>query len=144
MAAVRADQVNMSSSARNRVRRVAAAELAAEIRRTGEHCLTYLLNGKGVVTAAQFFNAVKAVFPLDPPLGDGSVWDALVDSMFGGLVDCPAGCIDIVWEHWTQMAREAPQDFEIAVGCLAQVANQLSNETVTGGKSFDVHVYIVG
>ncbi|WP_328650327.1 hypothetical protein OG598_18465 [Micromonospora sp. NBC_00330] len=41
-----------------------------------------------------FFDAVRGTLPLDPPLASNYSWDALADSIFGGLVI--AG-VDRVW-----------------------------------------------
>jgi hypothetical protein len=47
--------------------------------------------------AGRFFEAMKALLPLDPPLVGNRSWDALSDSLWSGLDQLAADNIAIVW-----------------------------------------------
>jgi hypothetical protein len=126
-----------------RVHKVEAARLTGVTNEQRDRgCAIYLIAGKGISAKAGFFDAVRGTFPLDPPLEGRPVWDALADSLVGGLVLTEARCLAMVWEDSSNMERETPTDFDIAVRILDHVATQLSNPKFTNGKIFDVHVYL--
>jgi len=61
-----------------------AERLRAEATAVG--ATVYLLSGDEIVDRDSFFDAVRATSPLDPPLaGYYNSWDALSDSIWGGL-----------------------------------------------------------
>lgn len=95
----------------------------------------FVLPASGVVDRSSFFAAVKSVCRLDPPAGSGHVWDALSDSLFGGLCELPEQRIAIFWPNARAMESAAAGDFEIAFGVFEEVAQQLSDAEVTGGAS---------
>lgn len=45
----------------------------------------------------EFIANARKAFPLDPPLESNDNWDALSDSLWGGLDGCGAGKIFILW-----------------------------------------------
>jgi len=88
---------------------------------------TFVLPDKGIVDRASFFDAVRATFPLDPPLSGSRSWDALSDSLWEGLYTLAARRIAILWPNTRVMAHSASDDFEIAVNVLADVASSLAD-----------------
>ncbi|WP_211272879.1 hypothetical protein, partial [Kitasatospora setae] len=49
----------------------------------------YPVDTTGVATRAALFDAIRHALPLDPPLLGHHSWDALEDSLFGGLHEAP-------------------------------------------------------
>jgi Barstar (barnase inhibitor) len=83
---------------------------------------------EGIRTKSAFFDAVVAAFPLDPPLrGVNDVWDALFDSLGGGLLDVPAPRIAILWPDAYRLMRFHPREYETAVFFLSHLPEQLSH-----------------
>ncbi|WP_406346810.1 barstar family protein [Streptomyces sp. NBC_00648] len=82
-----------------------------------------------------FFKAVQAALPLDPPLGTvGMVWEALADSLWGGLHALNAPRVVIVWPDAHPVAG-AQGDFEIALDILREMVTSLAEAHYTAGPS---------
>jgi hypothetical protein len=64
-----------------------AGDVAEMARSAGQ--LVYTLPNSGVEGREELFDAARQRLPLAPPLGVGGKpkWDALSDSLFGGLVE---------------------------------------------------------
>jgi Barstar (barnase inhibitor) len=117
------------------------AAIIEEARRAG--AAVYKLPSNAVTNKAEFFEAVRRMLPLDPPLvGSRLVWDALSDSMFGGLVNLDAGRIAIIWPNAEAIHAASPADYEMALSVLRQVIQQLRSPLTTVGRPKDVTVYL--
>ncbi len=81
-----------------------------------------------------FFEAVRASVPLDPPLMSNRKWDALSDSLFGGLAELGADRILLVWTDLAEMVAAAPGEAEIALEVLTDVADTLAEPKYTQGQ----------
>jgi hypothetical protein len=103
-----------------------ADALEQEFRNLGYH--VYRLRGD-VVTRGDFFRAVRAVLPLDPPLARDDNWDALADSLFGGLDGLEQASIAVLWPGAAGLVAAHPDEFRIAVEVLGDVCAALSNES---------------
>jgi hypothetical protein len=106
------------------------AGLRSELEASGWR--VFVLPG-GITGRVSFFQAIRNTIPLNPPLVGDSVWDALSDSLFGGLLDLGDESLAIIWSDSTVMAGQAPAEFEFARSVLTQVAEQLANSTYTVG-----------
>jgi hypothetical protein len=117
---------------------------AAALRRDAERAgyTTLMLPEQGIVDKASFFEAVRSTLPQDPPLGIYDNWDALSDSLSGGLYEHPDQRIAILWLGTQHMATSAPADFAVAVDILGGVAYQLSDPRTTGGETKEVAVMV--
>jgi len=104
----------------------------------------YTLDGSKVYDARSFFEQVKVKLPLDPPLGIGYVWDALADSLWGGLDALETSRIAIGWDYAAQTRRVNSKDFEMAVQVLGDVAQQLADENITVGRPKIVAIVVPG
>jgi RNAse (barnase) inhibitor barstar len=104
--------------------------------------LVYTLPGRGIDGKAQFFNAVKETLPLDPSLGTGLVWDALSDSLYGGLSNVEAPRVALIWPNAASMRTKAPKDYQVAVSVLRQVAQQLKSPSTSPGYTKVLTIYI--
>lgn len=103
---------------------------------------TFVLPANGIVDRPSFFDAVRATFPLDPPLVGSRSWDALSDSLWEGLHTHPARRIAILWPSTRAMAAAAPSDFEIALNVLADVASLLADPRATQDDPKEVAVVV--
>jgi hypothetical protein len=85
--------------------------------------LVFLLPAE-VTTRDSFFDAVRAVFPLAPPLVSNGSWDALSDSLFEGLSHLSERQIAIIWPR----AAAQTEDMTTALGILDDVRHALATE----------------
>jgi hypothetical protein len=103
---------------------------------------TFVLPETGICDRASFFEAVRATFPLDPPLIGSRSWDALSDSLWEGLYRHTARRIAILWPKARSMAGSAPADFETAVNVLADVANSLADQRATNDNPKEIAILV--
>ena len=90
----------------------------------------------GIDSKDQFFDAVVATFPLDPPLRRASdVWEALDDSLWGGLDSLPETQVAILWPDALTLADADPAAYEVALSILSRIAQTLRNPECLGGGS---------
>lgn len=102
----------------------------------------FVLPTTGIVDRASFFDAVRATFPLDPPLTGSHSWDALSDSLWEGLYTQPARRIAIVWQGTRAMANSATSDFETALDVLADVGSLLADPHATDGTPKELAILV--
>ncbi|WP_223188996.1 MULTISPECIES: barstar family protein [unclassified Streptomyces] len=91
---------------------------------------------------AAFFNAVRAVLPLDPPVVSSHSLDALSDSLWGGIYSTDDQKIAIIWEDSLRFFEDSPKEFEDACSVLAEVAESLTDEAFTVGRPKQVRVFV--
>ncbi|WP_181139628.1 barstar family protein [Streptomyces sp. Ru71] len=91
---------------------------------------------------AAFFNAVRAVLPLDPPVVGSQSLDALSDSLWGGIYSTDDQKLAIIWEDSLHFFEDSPEGFEDACSVLAEVAESLADETFTVGRPKQVRVFV--
>ncbi|MYV74557.1 hypothetical protein GT352_11505 [Streptomyces sp. SID1046] len=102
----------------------------------------FTLSTAGRTDKEAFFGAVRETLPLDPPLGTlRMVWDALSDSVWGGLHELKSPRVVIVWPDARPVAG-AEGDFWIALEILRDVAESLAEVRYTSGRPTQVSVYI--
>ena len=95
--------------------------------------------------AKAFYDSIRRTFPLDPPImmvGGKLVWDALSDSLVGGLATLDAKRIAIIWRNHTEMQRISPDNYRIALSVLEQVQEELGLDEVTMNNHKDVEIYL--
>lgn len=85
-------------------------------------------------TRQSLFDAVRTSLPLDPPVEGSRSWDALSDSIFGGLHLVDARTILITWADASKFRDAAPAEFVVVSGILDDVANLLANWEATYGE----------
>jgi hypothetical protein len=103
---------------------------------------TFVLPAKGIIDRTSFFDAIRATFPLDPPLLGSRSWDALSDSLWEGLHKHAARRIAMLWPSTRAMANSASSDFEIALNVLADVASSLADHRGTRDEPKEVVVFV--
>ena len=109
---------------------------------SGDSAFFYL--GSGIRTTADFFNAARSTFPLNPPLQSDHVWDALSDSLWSGLDDLSAKEITIVWSGANVMKDYDPRGYELATSTLNDVSKQLGSPEYTCSRPKTVIISIDG
>jgi Barstar (barnase inhibitor) len=119
----------------------AADSAAQEAARIG--AAVFVLSTEGASTRAEFFDAVRTNLPLDPPLIGSRSWDALSDSLWGGIDSVDASAVVIIWKGASDLRRNASDEFEIAMAVLRDLTSSLGNWEDTDGEPKRVCVYVV-
>jgi hypothetical protein len=83
--------------------------------------------------AQHFFILAKAAFPFNPAISGRVHWDAFADSLWGGLVEHPAGKLALVICDATAFRETSGRDFGIAMECLLDAASQVEAEKRNNG-----------
>ena len=91
---------------------------------------------------SSFFDAVRAAMPLDPPVYGSNNWNALSDSILGGIEQIVNDTIVIVWTDSVHYRRVDSEGFDIAIEVLRNVVNLLDDWTVTNGEPKKVFIYV--
>jgi Barstar (barnase inhibitor) len=87
----------------------------------------------GIKDKRAFFEGIRKSLPLDPPILGYHSWDALSDSLWGGLEGVDASEIAIIWPGSAEMASAQPEDFEIAKSILSDLTESLADAKPTLG-----------
>ncbi|MFI1177338.1 barstar family protein [Streptomyces melanogenes] len=107
----------------------------------GQGVPAFTLSTAGRTDREAFFKAVQAALPLDPPLGTvRMVWEALADSLWGGLHALETPRVVIVWPDARPVAG-AQGDFENALDILRDMVTTLAEAQYTRGRPTHVSVY---
>ncbi|GAA1023779.1 MULTISPECIES: barstar family protein [Amycolatopsis] len=102
----------------------------------------FILNtgpGRG---SAPFFDAVRAVFPLNPPVVGSNSWDSLSDSLWQGLFELQASRIIVWWEDARLFKKNNPSEYEIALGILSDISGSLADSRATQGRVKRVSILV--
>ena len=125
------------------IRVEARADLSAAVRRLRQDGWLLLTISGRTADKQTFGDAVRAAVPLDPPIGLGPCnWDALADSLFGGLEGLASPRIALVWLDSDTMRDASPGDFAIALEVLGKAAEDASDPRFTSGRPKEVAVII--
>lgn len=87
----------------------------------------------GLKNTQAFFQGIRSVLPLDPPVLGNDNWDALSDSLWGGLDSLDTKKIAIIWPSSVEMEDTQPEDFEIATSILSGLTESLADVDATLG-----------
>ncbi|MFQ6850117.1 barstar family protein [Streptomyces sp. 35M1] len=102
----------------------------------------FTLTTAGRTDKEAFFAAVRDALPPDPPLGSfRMLWDALSDSLWGGLHELKSPRVIIVWPDARPVAG-AEGDFRTALSILRDVAASLAEARDTSERPTQVSVYV--
>jgi hypothetical protein len=85
----------------------------------------------GIDSRESFFDAVRETFPMDPPLLGSRSWDALSDSLGGGLYSIDEDRILIVWPNSGGFATSAAKEYETALSVLKDLITTLADNETT-------------
>ena len=89
-----------------------------------------------------FFDSVRDSLPMDPPLQRNRSWDALSDSLWGGIDSLPCDKVLIIWRYSSTMASATSSDYEIAKEILNDVSCSLGRSDDTDGNTKEVCVIV--
>ncbi|MFE3558553.1 hypothetical protein ACFXKW_27395 [Streptomyces sp. NPDC059193] len=125
------------------VHEVSGTDIAGILDEAGRNDVPlFVLSTAGRTDQEAFFGAVRETLPLDPPLGTfRMVWDALSDSVWGGLHALNSPRAVIVWPD-TRPVAGAEGDFAIALSILRDLIATLAEARYTGGRPTQVSVYV--
>jgi hypothetical protein len=106
----------------------------------------YELDGSRIEDAQTFFQIATDVLPLDPPLTQGGQvnWDALSDSMWGGLDRLGEPRVAIVWTRAERMLDHGLPDLLVASTCFQDVAVSVHSPQDGISTIVDLLVFLVG
>lgn len=96
----------------------------------------------GIKDTQSFFEGIRARVPLDPPVLGNNNWDALSDSLWGGLDSLDTNKIVIIWPSSAEMASAHPEDFKIAINILSELTKSLADAEATVGDAKQVLVVV--
>jgi hypothetical protein len=88
---------------------------------------------RGISSRGEFFGGARDALPLDPPVLSHNSWDALDDSLWGGLDAVANDRILILWPEADTMRRTSPADYAIASEILAGLPGSLCNSRLNDG-----------
>jgi barstar (barnase inhibitor) len=94
----------------------------------------YVLPNVPITGRAAFFDAVRGIFPLDPPVLGSRMWDALSDSLAGGLAGVDTAYVVIIWPSANAMKAASPDEYERALLLWRDVAAELKDPSRTFGR----------
>jgi Barstar (barnase inhibitor) len=96
----------------------------------------------GIKDKRAFFEGIRKSLPLDPLVVGDRSWDALSDSLWGGLYNVDTSSIAIIWPGSSEMAKAQPEDFEIAKSALSDLTESLADAKATVGNVKQVVVVL--
>jgi len=101
----------------------------------------YIISTDGHAGRDAFFDAVRRVLPLDPPVIYPR-WKSLSDSLWEGIRLLDIFRVAILWPDSSPFSQEAPRDFELALSLLRDVTDGLADVRATAGKPVEVYIYV--
>jgi hypothetical protein len=103
------------------------------------------LDGQNITDADSFFAATAEQLPQDPELvGQKANWDALLDSLWGGLVLLEENRVALLWLHADRMLHQGLPDLLIATEVLRDLARQVSTTEHGGSHPILLQIFLVG
>jgi len=103
----------------------------------------FLLDTSHATNRSEFFDAVAATLPLDPPLHRvHDVWDALADSLWEGLHELGVDEVVILWSGSDNLRAADPDEFGIACDVMRDLAGSLGDRTLTVDRPVEVTIYL--
>jgi hypothetical protein len=91
-----------------------------------------------------FFEAMRSALPMDPPIGIvRPSWDALDDSLWGGIDALDVPRVAIFWTDSIALREADPETYTNALRTFSDVTESLMDLHATVGNRTAVHVYIV-
>ena len=118
---------------------VPAEELVAKLRAEGWP--VYVIDG-APASGAALHEAVRASLPQDPPLGPTPHWDALLDSVWGGIGALGEKRVAIVWLGSSQLERGDPDAYRIAKEILTDIVFGLADPKFSAGDTTRLLVFL--
>lgn len=122
--------------------RMPTGDVARAVNRLrGEHWRMYVL-ASVIQDQAAFFDAVRAVLPLDPPLVSNRSWEALEDSLWEGLRLLSEDRIAIIWPNVCLIEQNQPRACATAIRVLTDIADTIADDAFTLGRPKTLRVVL--
>jgi Barstar (barnase inhibitor) len=102
----------------------------------------YVISTGGEAGREVFFDAVRRVLPLNPPIVSARSWDALADSMWEGIYSLNRPRVVVLWPDSSPFSAAAPSVLETALSVFEQVASDLADVDATLGKPVEACFYV--
>ncbi|MBA9007219.1 barstar family protein [Thermomonospora cellulosilytica] len=132
------------SGPRGRVEVVGEGDLLEAVEAAdGGDVRVYSISTAGRSDRRGFFDAVRESLPLDPPLAGSRSWDALADSLWGGINSLGGPSVLIIWRGSAGFRELSPDEYGMACDVLNDVAESLGDPAATAGDPKNVTVFIV-
>ncbi len=108
---------------------------------------TFEIDGRYTITATGFINEIKKCFPLDPGIENGlrgtSIhWDAVIDSIWGGLPKVPY-CL-IIWNNVHYMFDQALPELFKALDYFQFMSHEVFKLSSKAGEPQRILVCLLG
>lgn len=97
---------------------------------------------KNIQSKDDFFNGIRKVLPLDPPLISNKSWDALDDSLWSGLDSLPENNILIIWPSVYPIKNTDTKSFMIINEIFKNLPKSLAEEKAK--KDIQFNLVIIG
>ncbi|PYS30269.1 MAG: hypothetical protein DMF75_16190, partial [Acidobacteria bacterium] len=91
-----------------------------------------------------FFIEAARILPQDPPLIGNINWDALTDSLWGGLAELGKERVALIWTNAQRMLEHGLQDLLIANGCFEHIASTMATTKYGISRPIMLVVFLVG
>lgn len=125
------------------VHAVSVADIEAAVRVASTMgAAIFAFSTQGASTRADFFDAVRASLPLDPPLVGSRSWDALSDSLWGGIEALDASIVLITWTGAADLQKATPYDYDTAISVLWDLTSSLGHQEEAASEPKLVSVYV--
>lgn len=109
---------------------VPADELISKLRAEGWP--VYVVGG-APASKAELHEAVRVSLPQDPPLGPVPNWDALLDSVRGGIRVLGKERVAVVWPQSSRLAEGDPDAYRVAKEILTDLVFGLADPKFSAG-----------
>lgn len=125
----------------NAVLRIPNADIENILRSAHDQNLSvYIL--KNAIDRESFFAAIRTQIPLDPVLVSSRSWDALIDSVSGGLLADGAEGFVIVWPEYELWDEKDSESRNVAFECMKSICERLDFERRNGRSNKSVSVFV--
>ncbi len=102
------------------------------------------IDGSRIEDAQTFFQIAKNILPLDPPTSGRVNWDALSDSVGGGLDLLGEPRVAFVWTRVERMLDHGLSDLLMASYCFRDVAISVHDPQTGISTIVDLLIFLVG
>lgn len=96
-----------------------------------------------IESAKDFVVAIQELLPLDPPLfSESNSWDAISDSLWGGVHALQAGDVLIVWPSPSRLLTKDPFAHQQIVSVFESISRTLQDPKYGAGQITRLLVYL--
>jgi hypothetical protein len=106
------------------------------------HARVLYVDTRGMCSREAVVRALGDGIPMDPPITSGRIWDAVEDSLWGGLFGLEEDKIVILLTGSASFAHDEPNEFATMLDVLRCVARELADASCTHDHPKMVCVYV--